>query len=319
MILPWLDPVRDRLTASLSAGRLGHAPLIHGPAGIGKRHLAEQLARLLLCLSPSDGQACGDCRACRLLDAGTHPDRVNVAVEEDRSAITVDQIRDLAARLQLTASVGQRRVAVIHAADAMNVNAANARLKTLEEPPPGVWIVSYCETAARLPATIRSRCQRVEIRLPPGEQAGRWLAEQCPKHSDARRALALRLVDGAPLAARKLLENDEIETGLTVLRDLACTENHQAILERWQVDPVGTWRWLARWLALIMRHMTCPDDSLDHDVQALLPRAVDQRQLGALWQQAIEGGREAGRGVVRQDLLLGKWLLEWAAAIRLQD
>lgn len=311
-MLPWLETTCRQLRERYDGARLGHAPLIHGPRGLGKRQLGEWLARLLLCSQPGEAGACGSCQSCRLFDGRTHPDLFEVEIPEDKQGIGVDQVRELIERLQLTASMGSNRVGLLPQAEAMNRNAANALLKTLEEPPPGAWLILLSEQPARLPATIRSRCQQWPIRAPAPEMADRWLAEEIPDAGSQQRRAALELAAGAPLAALDMLENGGLEAGLTLLDDLLGDRPHGEILERWQSDPAASWQWLARWMLLFMAHASGAGGW--QPPGRSVPAGLDRGELARLWQMALEGHREAVRGVVRQDLLLGRWLLEWEAS-----
>jgi len=178
---PWCMPAWDVLAARAASGSLPHALLVCGPAGLGKRALTEAFVRARLCESLRDGRACGSCRACRLLAAGTHPDRVLVTLEENpkthkmRTEIVVDQVRALSARLAMASQLGGWQVAVIDPAEAMNTAAQNALLKTLEEPTASSLIVLVADHPWDLNPTVRSRCQRVEIALPTPAQATAWL------------------------------------------------------------------------------------------------------------------------------------------------
>lgn len=312
LMLPWLESHCRTLRDRIEGQRLGHAPLIHGPRGIGKRDLGDWLARLLLCSEPGEQGACGACQSCRFFEVGTHPDLFIIEVPEDKQGIGVDQVRGLIERLQLTASLGSNRVGMIPQADAMNRNAANALLKTLEEPPPGAWLILLSEQPARLPATIRSRCQQLPLRAPDPEMTEPWLAEACPDAAQADREAALQLSAGAPLAARDMLVSGGLETGLSILDDLVEGRPQGEVLERWQADPAATWQWLARWLAVVTARASGAGGW--QPAGKRLPEGVDRRALARLWQMALDGHREAERGVVRQDLLLGRWLLEWEAS-----
>lgn len=318
MSLPWLENSRQRLSAAFEQQRLGHAPLLVGPRGVGKTELADWLYRRIVCLAPAAQAPCGECRSCQLLDSGTHPDFFRVGIPEDKKEIPVDSVRDLTASLQLTPSIGRNRVGLIEVAEAMNVNAANALLKTLEEPSNNAWLILVSHQIARLPATIRSRCQQIAIRPPEAEQALAWLASECPDHSAEQRAEALRLAADAPLAARELLLDDGIEFGHAVLDGLLAIANGQPVSsvidERWQQQAAASWRWLAIWLNLIMRQAQGLPDS-DLPGQRRLEQRLDPEALGGLWQRALEGTVLA-RGSARQDLLLAKWLLEWERIIQ---
>lgn len=313
MPYPWLERACADLDMRIRNGRLGHAPLIHGPAGLGKRALAGWLARRLLCLQADGEQPCGNCRSCELIAGGSHPDLFHVEIPEDRQGIGVDAIRELIERLQLTASVGPSRVGLLPEADAMNRNAANALLKTLEEPAPGAWLILVSERPDALPATIRSRCQQLPLRVPSASLATDWLANEAPEESEARRSAALTLTGGAPLAARDMLADGGLDTGLQMLEDLAGRGESATIIERWQADPKSSWQWLARWMAVLMSDASGAQDWQPPD-GIRLPPSPQRRALVRLWQEALSGRREAVRGVVRQDLLFGRWLLEWQAA-----
>jgi DNA polymerase-3 subunit delta' len=183
--LPW----QRELVAALLARRdtWGHALLVTGPAGIGKLALAETLARALVCETPrGDGSACGACPGCRYAAAGQHPDlRVVLPVEVDDEGvakavewIVVDRVRALIDWVQVTSHRGGSKVALIYPAERMNAAAANALLKTLEEPPPGTYLILVSHQPGRLPATIVSRCQRVAAPRPSAAEAINWLAAQ---------------------------------------------------------------------------------------------------------------------------------------------
>jgi DNA polymerase-3 subunit delta' len=220
MIYPWQTSVWEQLQSQ--SDRLHHALLIHGPAGIGKLMLAEQFAQLLLCeSSPGVPKPCGACDGCRWYIAGSHPDlrrlepesmarRVGVDDEGETPApgttrgaakpsqeIKVDQVRGLDSFLSLRSHRGRRRVVLVHPAEAMNPNAANALLKALEEPQPGAHFILVSHRPARLLPTIRSRCAGVPMKLPERGVARAWLKEQGVPEAEAW----LAFTGGAPLQA----------------------------------------------------------------------------------------------------------------------
>lgn len=221
---PWNKAVRDRLSAPRA--RSAHAWLFAGPEGLGKTQCAMAFARYLV--GAEDNQ-----RAAELFDAGTHPDVHVVARDIDvedsdalehryarrhleerskgskpKTVISVGQIRHLIESLGTRAHSGAHKVALLLDAHLMNINAANALLKLLEEPPENTVLVCVTDQAQRLPATVRSRCAIVTFATPPRDTARRWLAEQVgAEQADA----ALDLAGGAPLEALRLIEEDRIE------------------------------------------------------------------------------------------------------------
>lgn len=238
---PWQQRAFDRVLASHAASRLGHGLLVCGPARLGKRALVEALAARLLCTGAQAGApACGRCRGCRLLTAGTHPDlhRVSFALNdkgEPRTVIAVEQIRELGEKISLTGQLGGAVVSIVDPADALNHNAANALLKTLEEPQSGRYLILVSDVPYRLSATIRSRCQRVELRLPPLDEARAWL--QAHGVADARAEQALALVDGHPGEALALLDDGGLELREAVQRDLEALAARRVALS----DTVKAW------------------------------------------------------------------------------
>ena len=172
---PWLDPLAEQLRRARAAGRFPPALLIHDERGAGGAALAYLAVQLALCRTPQ--APCGQCRDCRLLAVGQHPDFMRVSPEESRQ-IRVEQIRELCEQLALTAHGGHASVALIDPADAMNANAANALLKTLEEPRTGVSLILVSQLPSRLPATVVSRCQRLRVSTPSRAVSIAWLEQR---------------------------------------------------------------------------------------------------------------------------------------------
>jgi DNA polymerase III subunit delta' len=173
---PWIAPATTALTAARRAGRLPHALLIHEAPGAGGGWLAHWAARLALCERSAEAP-CGACQACRRALAWQHPDLVRVSPLEESRQIRIEQLRDLAAQLALTSHAGGYKVGVLDPADSMNRFAANALLKTLEEPPPRTLLVLVASQPSRLPPTVLSRCQRLTVRAPTRAGAVAWLTQ----------------------------------------------------------------------------------------------------------------------------------------------
>ncbi|CAG1004130.1 DNA polymerase III subunit delta' [Myxococcaceae bacterium] len=187
-----------------------HALLLHGPAGFGKRALAGFLVQGCLCEAPqADAVPCGICPSCHWLREGLHPDLrwIEPVVAEDEGEtkvrpeiIRIEQIRELADFVMLSAHRRGRKAVVIAPAEAMNTAAANALLKTLEEPPPGTLLLLVSDRPGRLPATVLSRCTKLAAPRPDAEASLAWLRHEGCSAADALLAQA----GGAPLRAREL-------------------------------------------------------------------------------------------------------------------
>ena len=199
--LPWQQAAWDGLLSRMSKGVLPHALLITGQPGLGKLLLATAFANLALCRTPTATGACGRCAGCVQFAAGSHPDFTHIAPLEEKSSISVEQIRTLIGSLQLKSQHGGRKVALVEPAEVMSTAAANSLLKTLEEPPPETVLLLVTAQPGRLPATVRSRCQSLGLGLPPEVTALAWLATWSPRPDWA---VWLGLAGGAPLAALQL-------------------------------------------------------------------------------------------------------------------
>lgn len=197
--LPWHRRQWEQLRQQREAGRLPHALLLAGPAGLGKGLFARRLAQALFCETPAKGEGCGHCRSCRLFVAGSHPDYSPVQPLGESKIIKIDQIREVSTFLSHTAHYGGYKIALLEPADRLNGNAANSLLKTLEEPPGACLLLLVTAWPARLPATVRSRCQRLSFERPLPAQVIPWLAARMPK--GARPETLLDLAGGAPLMA----------------------------------------------------------------------------------------------------------------------
>ena len=184
----WLATETAKLRGAYAAGRLPHALLIHEAPGSGGEWLAGWIARMVLCSNPqrsplraadasvSDlGIPCERCASCERAAQGQHPDLRIVRPLETSTQIRIEQVRELSEELSLTAHQGGYKVAVLSPADSMNRFAANALLKTLEEPPQATLLILVATQPSRLPPTILSRCQRVRVRAPQQAEAVAWL------------------------------------------------------------------------------------------------------------------------------------------------
>lgn len=217
-----------QLASMLKSGRPHHGLMFEGPAGVGKFRCAVGLARVLLCLNaPADrpAEACGQCRSCVLLRGSTeeagaaHPDLHVVAKELSRfsddaqtrnrklTSIPVEVLREhLLEPAHRSAQLGERKVFVLDEAELLNPAGQNVLLKTLEEPPPGTFLILVTSSGERLLPTVRSRCQRVGFQpLPPGV-VDAWMAEHHATLDAPTRGWVTRFADGSLGRARLALD-----------------------------------------------------------------------------------------------------------------
>lgn len=231
--LEWHTAAFARLASSAST--LPHAILFHGMRGTGKLVFARALAQRLLCENAAGDTACGACTACAWFESGTHPDYRQVEPErgdeaeegEDdrprrkkREEIAVDQIRALADFVNVSSHRGGPKVIVLHPAEMLNPNAANALLKSLEEPPPRTHFILVAHRPHLVLPTIRSRCQQVALPAPNPADAAKWLETQGVRNAE----VALAHTGGAPLLALELGETGYWGARAAFLRHLAAPE-----------------------------------------------------------------------------------------------
>ena len=234
MIPSWLEPEMSRLRGAYAAGRLPHALLIHEAPGAGGEWLAAWAARMVLCAGPRQTAPCGQCAGCQRAAQEQHPDLTMVRPPEGSTQIKIEQVRELSAELALTAHQGGYKVGILSPADSMNRFAANALLKTLEEPPQGTLLILVASQPSRLPATILSRCQRVRIPVPERAQAIAWL-EATRGPGDWEKVLAV--LGTAPMTAAAAEPGAVVEIAAEVRRGLeeaaAGGGDPVATAERW--------------------------------------------------------------------------------------
>ncbi len=308
---PWQQRAFDQTVAALDGGRLGHGLLLCGPAGMGKRAVALALAAHVL---DNGADAAARQRNAQLIAAGSHPDLQLVSFipnktgDKLRTEIIIDQVREISQKLALTPQYGVAQVVIVDPADAINRAACNALLKTLEEPAPRRYLWLLSADPARLPQTIRSRCQRLEFRLPPREEALAWLQGRGYTEGVAREALdaarghpalADRWLQGEGMALRRQVAN---ELGQLLAGKVGSVE----LAQRWTGDEHADLR---------LRH------AADLALQKAADGLTDPARLNKLaaWFDAANRTRDLLRTTVRADLAVVELLLAWGAANQVQS
>ena len=307
------------------AGRAqhAHAYLLHGPQGIGKRVLAERLRARLLCQRPEGLNACGQCKACQLLAAGSHPDTFVLEPEEAEKPIKVDQVRELVAFMVQTAQLGGRKVVLIEPVEAMNVNAANALLKSLEEPSGDTVMLLVSHQPSRLLPTVRSRCQQVACPVPDTAQSQTWLADALPDTDADVRDELLTLAAGSPLRAVALHGQGIREQRAKVIDGfkqlLKQQQSPSQLADAWANVPLlWLFDWCYEWAQGILRYQLTQDETalgladMRKVVQYLAQKSTQARVL-TLQQWILEQRQLVlGKANLNRVLLLEALLAHWA-------
>lgn len=321
-----------------------HALLLYGQAGTGKRDFAETLAHAVLCESPVENALpCGRCVACTWLAAGTHPDfyilqpAAEAALEsaqgeetEDekpraekekkpKHLIVVDQVRALIESVTLSAGRGGMRVILLHPAEAMNPSAANALLKTLEEPAPNTLFILVSHQLQRLLPTVRSRCLKVAMPAPTASVAQAWLAEQGV--SDG--AAILAQAGGAPLRALELNDGGYREKRIAFLSHLQENADPLALAEAGEKLELA---WVLNWLQTWIYDLICAHASNKvryhpdfQDDLMNLSKAIDVHKLFEFHRELLAAQRSLHHPL-NPRLLLEKLLLTfWQIMKRAQE
>jgi len=298
----WLDCSRQ--------DRAPHAVLLLGPVGAGKRAAAAWMAMQRLRPDPRSELPTYPCTVLQ------HPDLRWITTPEDKQGIGIEQIRGLVADLSLTSYAGAGKVAVIEPANAMTVNSANSLLKTLEEPPGDTLLILVADRVGLLPATIFSRCQRINFPVPAEDLALQWLDRMRP---GAPWVEALRSCGGAPLAALQAV--DALDTSAAMGRDLqALGDGGGSAIEvaaRWaRLDPGFVLNWMSQQvrlavLALSAGRDTAPGLAIDDSVL----RRMDRRNLFC-YLDIINRLRGQPGGSFNVQLSLESLLIDWANGLQ---
>lgn len=317
---PWQQSQWDQLSGVLKQNKLGHSLLVAGPAGVGKAMFAMAFAHRLLCEQKNRETACCQCKSCLLLKAGTHPDFLVVTPEESGKPIKIDQVRALVSFVTKRPQFGGRRIVLLSPAEAMNVAAANALLKSLEEPGAETLFILVSSESDRLPATVRSRCQRLDFPVPALDVAKTWLSQLIP--DQAQSDLFLSMSSGRPLMALALKDDDwvvERQKKLTALAEiLEGRRDPVSVAAKWHQRPVTELiRWWRLWLQDVLKCALGAGESAlkNPDLMSILGRIANLASAQAFAsydQKLLESLKELQRSAqLNSQLLLEKLLIEW--------
>ena len=262
-LYPWQGELWQRWVGLRS--RLPHALLLKGPQGIGKFDFAMNLARSLLCQKPlADGWACQACPSCHWFEQETHPDfrllqpdaLSETEDDDDREGgkkkkpsrkISVEQIRALSNFTNLSAHQGGYRAVIIHPAETMNANAANALLKTLEEPPERMLIILVSHKPQQLPPTILSRCLKLSAAMPTPEASITWLQQQGINNPSTMLAQAGFAPMSAARLAQEATEAGEYSRFLQEIKQPAKFDVYALAEQLQRTEPAQVIHWLQQW------------------------------------------------------------------------
>lgn len=205
-LYPWLEPYYQQIMRPFLQQKAHHALIIKSESGMGTDRLCQHIMAWLMCQTPRADRPCGQCHSCHLFQAGNHPDVHQLESIEDKE-IGVDQVRELMEKINQHAQQQGNKVVYIKSAQRLTEAAANALLKTLEEPRPNTFFLLKNESSAPLLATIYSRCQVWHLPLPHRQQASQWLQQKTGKETpEILTALAMNM--GRPLPALQALEEN---------------------------------------------------------------------------------------------------------------
>ncbi|MCK5895041.1 MAG: DNA polymerase III subunit delta' [Endozoicomonadaceae bacterium] len=311
----WLQMVKR-----FHSSRLAHAFLIHGAVGIGKLDFAQAYGRYVLCQDNVNGEACGRCRGCQLNQAGTHPDFHVIEPDSSGKVIRVDQIRALIEFSVKTAQQGGYRVVVVNPAERMNINAANALLKCLEEPGDKTLLMLVSHQISAILPTVRSRCQLMAFDKPEASIALSWLEPLCDDAEQAKGLLALSR--GCPLGARVYLEKGLEKQIEQMQKDLgAITRGHAAPVDiafGWQdFEQMLVLEWLASWVAEMANYASTHNDACINSVSIAKMLSYIAKKAGARKLLAFNAwllqqrSRLAGQINLNRQLLMEMVLFRW--------
>lgn len=322
-LYPWQQQAWQQL--NLSRQQWPHAVLLSGPQGTGKLDFALQLAQSLLCETPhADYAPCGSCPSCTWFASGSHPDFREITPRSDDDKedekpdakkrvvqqINIKQVRELTDFVNLSSHRQGYRVTLLHPAEVLNHAAANALLKTLEEPAPGAVFILVTHQLSRVLPTIRSRCRLFPLPTPDQAQAAAWLAEQ--QVADA--PLWLARAGNLPLAAKALADNEHLPAWQTLLEALAAPRGFDVLkqaeaLHKLELPMVVGW--LQKWAYDLLSLKLAQQVRYHPDLQSALQQQAQKLPLDGLlaWQKQLNLAQRSAHHPLNTKLAIEQLLI----------
>ncbi|KZX73374.1 hypothetical protein A3715_25075, partial [Oleiphilus sp. HI0009] len=290
-IMPWHAELVETISDLEKRDALPHAVMLSGGEGLGVDVLAHTLARALLCESPASGYPCGQCKACHLMEAGSHNDFMSLELEEDAKQIKISQVRSLVDFVSESSMRGGHKVAVINPVEDLNIAGSNALLKTLEEPAGDTIIFLVAQRQEAVLATIRSRCQILNIQPPSHEDALSWLMQSLPAADSDVVHSCLSISNGEPVTAMRFIEQDAWGQQKTMIEGLGAAVKRKKtvsdLAESWADDYLqDRLVWLIQWIEQMIRFSSTEDESvfLNADSVAMLKYLAGKAGFSVLFE-----------------------------------
>jgi DNA polymerase-3 subunit delta' len=320
VLLPWHKNIWETSFAAFQTQRLSHAYLLSGTAGLGQFEFANYFAQFVLCAAPDKREACLQCHSCRLFSTKAHPDCLMIHPEKINGKITVDQIRQLSHAVAETTLLTGYRVVIIDPVASMNTNAANALLKTLEEPVPKTLFLLVSDLCSQLPQTITSRCQKIVFTKPKTADALLWLEKEMPR---PQAQLLLNIAEGAPLKALALAGEPYVQSRKKVYEAIqAPSFNPLALAASLQTEESETVlqllvQYLSDVLRLILTSTTETVMNMDYqDSLISLSKTLSASQVIVLLDKLSQVKRQVSSGIhLNKQLLLEDIFIEWSSYV----
>ncbi|MGL4827570.1 MAG: DNA polymerase III subunit delta' [Vibrionaceae bacterium] len=313
-IYPWQEPTWQAWQPLVQQKRLHHALLYCAPAGSGELALLQRLSQALLCQHEGE-TPCHACHSCKLFAAGAHPDFHHVAPKEAGKSLGIDLIRECNEKVLQSSQLGGRRVILIEPCEQMGEAAANALLKTLEEPPSGCHFILLSHSLEAMLATVVSRCYVYKAPEPAPELVQQWLSNELGQEASLQ---SVRLCSGAPLLAKTFIEQQaplHFELVQAFVTFAAQRQGLFTVTELMQKNEEQA----LNWLALLLIDAVKMQNGLTQEVAhcqslallqqlAHLPKGLLLAQWRALLLLKKKLTKQSG---LNRELLLSEWLAQF--------